>query len=71
MKEKDLKNGKEFSFKTPDATDDLRIAECSFNDRLNKFCIWFNGQLFTFKSFKGMSARLEKLKTKWELSYEK
>jgi hypothetical protein len=67
MKQSDLKKGLEFSFSTPKNIDDLRIAEVTFSDKLNKFCIMFNGQLFTFKTFSGMKKKLDNLIKKWDL----
>lgn len=63
----DLKNGKEFRFTTPGFIDDQRDAHASFNERLSKFCIWFNGALFTFKSFKGFEGKLKQLVKDWDL----
>lgn len=46
--------------------EDLRCADVSFNDGLN-VCIWFNGKLETFKSYKGMKLRLDKIIETWSL----
>lgn len=70
MKAIDLKNGKEFLFETPENDDpdqNIMMAECSFSECLNKFCIHLNGQLFTFKTFLGMMGKLDKLIAKWNL----
>ena len=60
MTERILKQGKEFHYVTP-PQEDLRCADVSFNDGLRMFCIWFNGKLETFKSYKGMKLRLDKI----------
>lgn len=67
IKASDLKNGKEFHFTTPETTDDLRTAEVSFNKNIQRFCIWFNGSLFSFKSFNGMKNKLKQLISDWNL----
>ncbi len=70
MKSSDLKNGKEFRYKTPDADEDLREAEVSYSERLGKYCIWFNGKLFSFKNFHPMLRKLGQLKKDFKLSLE-
>lgn len=66
MTEITLKQGKEFHYVTP-PQEDLRCADVSFNDGLRMFCIWFNGKLETFKSYKGMKLRLDKIIETWSL----
>jgi hypothetical protein len=67
MKQSDLKNGLEFSYCTPNTVNDFRVAEASFNNTLNRFCIMFNGKIFSFKTFLGMKRKLDDLIKKWSL----
>lgn len=65
--DQDLKKGYFFEISTIDQTD-LRIAEVSFNARLSKYTIWFNGSLIhTCKTFKSILNRLNRLDKKFPL----
>ncbi len=57
MTQTELKNGKELRFSNKEP----RTAESSYNTKLKKFCIWFNGQLFPYKTFTGMNNKLSQL----------
>lgn len=67
----DLTNGKTIVFQTKDK-EDLREADLSFSGNLNKFVIWFNGKLIhTSKTFKSLENRFNKLKSKWDLEFNR
>lgn len=63
---KDLKEGKEFIFTMPEDYDDRRSAECTYSK--SKFNIWFNGKLFTYKTFQGFHNKLAQLIKDWRLN---
>lgn len=48
-------------------TNNEDIAEVSWSDKINKYCIYFNAKLETFKSYNGMNGRLMKLCAKFDL----
>lgn len=52
--------------------DDFRSAECTFRNEIqhswaNGFEIRFNGNFFTFKTFKGFENKINKLILDWNL----
>ena len=69
MKKTDLINGSIYTLSNDHSqNDDLREAEVSFNKKIGKFIIWFNGQLIhSCKTFQALEKRLEKLIVKWNL----
>lgn len=67
MTSNDLISGKEFIFTNEHK---CLIAEVSFSKYLDKFGIWFNGQLRTFKTMKGLQNNLKILIAKYDLEPE-
>lgn len=46
---------------------DNYTLECTYSDELNKFCLWFNGSLFTYKTAKGMDIKKDYFIKKYNL----
>ena len=77
METKELKSrllkGEEVVFEPSEPTEDFRTAECSFkqypkNNWANGFKIMFNGQLFSFMTFKAFEKKLNALRINWNLN---
>ena len=75
MTKSELKDGQDFHFDNSqwcedNLSDDLREGWVSFNPRLNKFSIHFNGGLIhTSKTFEPAQKRLDKLMKDWNCKF--
>jgi hypothetical protein len=48
-------------------TNEDHLLECFFSEKLDRFCIYFNAKLFTFKTWRGFENKRNRLIEKFDL----